>query len=112
MARFARARFARARRLASGGGVQDPTPDGARGWDDESRLAGARAGPRHDPRPDAAPGRGTLIVGVVLVVFGAIAMANALIPGWAGHWVLGPALLVALGIALVVGSARRTASDR
>lgn len=95
------------------GGVQDPDAGVAPADGTTSPAWPAPGpGPRHDPRPDAAPGRGTLIVGVVLVVFGAIAMANALIPGWAGHWVLGPALLVALGIALVVGSARRTASDR
>ena len=95
------------------GGAQDP--DAGQPTEDRATSPAWPApgpGPRYDPRPDAAPGRGTLIVGVVLVVFGAIAMANALIPGWAGHWVLGPALLVALGIALVVGSARRTASDR
>ena len=95
------------------GGVQDPDagqpPEGG-----ATVPAWTAPAPewRHEPRPDAGPGRGTLIVGVLLVVFGVIALANSLIPGWAGHWVLGPALLVALGIALLVGSARRTASDR
>jgi phage shock protein C len=52
-------------------------------------------------------GRGGLIVGVMLVVFGSIALANVLLPGWAVGAALGPAFLVALGIALVVGAARR-----
>lgn len=68
------------------------------------------------PGPDARPyvhrdGRGGLYLGVVLVVFGAIALANAVIPGWAGAAALGPALLVALGVALLVGSTRRGASE-
>ena len=68
------------------------------------------------PGPDAGPpvhreGRGGLYLGVALVVFGAIALANAAIPGWAGAAALGPALLVALGVALLVGSTRRGASE-
>jgi len=64
--------------------------------------------PGPDARPDAhRDGRGGLYLGVVLVVFGAIALANAVIPSWAGATALGPAFLVALGVALLVGSARR-----
>jgi hypothetical protein len=44
----------------------------------------------------------------MLIVLGAIALANILLPGWALGVALGPAFLVALGIALLVGSARRT----
>jgi phage shock protein C len=65
-----------------------------------------------DRRPARRDGRGSLYLGVVLVVFGAIALANALLPGWAGVAALGPAFLVALGVALLVGSARRGAFDR
>jgi len=68
------------------------------------------------PGPDAQPhihreGRGGLYLGVALVVFGAIALANAVVPGWAGAAALGPAFLVALGVALLVGSTRRGASE-
>ena len=63
-----------------------------------------------DQRSDARGGRGGLIIGVMLIVFGAIALANILLPGWALGVALGPAFLVALGIALLVGSARRTTS--
>ena len=51
-----------------------------------------------------------IIIGVMLVVLGSIALANVLLPGWALGVALGPAFLVALGIALLVGSARRTTS--
>jgi phage shock protein PspC (stress-responsive transcriptional regulator) len=61
-----------------------------------------------DQQTDARGGRGGLIIGVMLIVFGAIALANVLLPGWALGVALGPAFLVALGIALLVGSARRT----
>jgi phage shock protein C len=61
-----------------------------------------------DQPSDARGGRGGLIIGVMLIVFGAIALANILLPGWALGVALGPAFLVALGIALLVGSARRT----
>jgi hypothetical protein len=37
-------------------------------------------------------------------------MASVLVPGWVGSAVLGPAFILALGVALLVGSARRTAS--
>jgi phage shock protein C len=60
-----------------------------------------------DQRSDTRGGRGGLIIGVMLVVLGSIALANVLLPGWAVGVALGPAFLVALGIALVVGAARR-----
>ncbi len=67
----------------------------------------------HDQRPDARRGgRGGLYLGVLLIVFGAIALVNAVIPGWAGSAALGPAFLVAVGVALLVGATRRGAYDR
>jgi hypothetical protein len=53
-------------------------------------------------------GRAGLFLGVLLVVFGAIAMANALIPGWAVSGLLWPGFVLALGAALLVASIRRT----
>jgi phage shock protein PspC (stress-responsive transcriptional regulator) len=64
-----------------------------------------------DQPSDARGGRGGLIIGVMLVVLGAIALANVLLPGWAVGAALGPAFLVALGIALVVGAARRKVTE-
>jgi phage shock protein PspC (stress-responsive transcriptional regulator) len=63
------------------------------------------------PPAESQPGRGALVVGVLLVAFGSIALAGVLLPGWAIGTALGPAFLVALGIALVVGALRRPAPD-
>ena len=63
-----------------------------------------------DQRSDACGGCGGLIIGVMLIVFGAIALANIFLPGWVLGVAFGLAFLVALGIALLVGSARRTTS--
>ena len=60
---------------------------------------------------DRRGGRAGLYVGVLLVVLGAIALANTVIPGWAGIAWFGPALLVALGVALVAGSIHRASSE-
>jgi phage shock protein PspC (stress-responsive transcriptional regulator) len=61
---------------------------------------------------DRRGGGAGLYGGLLLVIFGAIALATVLIPGWVGGAALGPALLLALGIALLLGSTRRAAYDR
>ncbi len=67
----------------------------------------------HEQRPDGRRGgRGGLYVGVLLIVFGAFALANTVIPGWAGVAWFGPALLVGLGMALLAGSIRRGSFER
>lgn len=92
------------------GSVEDP---GAGSPPDSGPTNLAWSAPGRDQRPDSGHGgRGGLVVGVMLVVFGTIAMANMLMPGWAVTGALAPAFLVALGVALLVGSARRTAHDR
>ncbi len=63
------------------------------------------------PPAERRPGRGGLVVGVLLVAFGSIALAGVLLPGWAVGVALGPAFLVALGVALLVGALRRPAPD-
>jgi hypothetical protein len=45
-------------------------------------------------------------------VFGGLAMADSVIPGWASGVNLGPALLVALGAVLLMRSMRNTADER
>jgi phage shock protein C len=57
------------------------------------------------------PGAG-VIVGVILVVFGAIALADSVLPGWVDGTLVGPALIIALGAALLVGAIARTDDDR
>ncbi len=64
------------------------------------------------PAPEAANDRrrgpgAAVYVGVILVVFGVIALADAVVPGLAGISLV-PALLVALGAALLIGSMRRS----
>ena len=104
-------------------GAESATESGtATGQAGATSTGAAPAGPAWGANPawaaaapggpdDRRPGRGGLIIGVMLIVFGAIAMANVLLPGWAIGLALGPAFLVALGIALLVGSARRTTSE-
>jgi phage shock protein PspC (stress-responsive transcriptional regulator) len=57
--------------------------------------------------PARGRGRGGLYLGALLVAFGVIALVNAAVPGWAGATWFGPAVLVALGVALLAGSIRR-----
>jgi phage shock protein PspC (stress-responsive transcriptional regulator) len=88
-------------------------PDGGAANPDGGAANSAWQAPGPDQRPDdRRGGRAGLFLGVLLIVFGAIAMANMLIPGWAVGGLLGPAFLVALGAALLVGSARRTTSEQ
>ena len=63
----------------------------------------------HEPRAETRRrrGRAGLYVGTVLIVLGAIALVDAVVPGWAGNAWFGPAVLVALGVALLAGSIHR-----
>jgi phage shock protein C len=94
---------------ASQAGWADPTgagnPGGAwtgsQGW----------TAPVPDATADRRRGPGAAVyIGVLLVVFGTIALADAVIPGLAGIS-LAPVLLVALGAALLIGSIRRPADE-
>ncbi len=74
---------------------------------------GAWHAPVHERRHrDGNSGRGAIVFGTLLVVFGAIALAGPLIPGWAASAAIGPAFVLALGIALLAGAIRRPASER
>jgi phage shock protein C len=74
---------------------------GSQGW----------TAPGPDVTADRRRGPGAAVyVGVLLVAFGTIALADAVIPGLAGIS-LAPALLVALGAALLIGSIRRPADE-
>jgi phage shock protein C len=72
--------------------------------------AWATPGAGWQPPVERGPGRGGLVVGVLLVVFGGIALTGALAPGWIAWPALGPVFLVALGVALLVGATRRSAA--
>jgi phage shock protein C len=84
-------------------GWVDPAWTGSQTWTAPA-LAPEVAGDRRRG-PGAA-----VYAGILLVVFGAIALADSVIPGLAG-FSLGPALLVALGAALLIGSIRRSADE-
>jgi phage shock protein C len=69
------------------------------------------AAPVHAPRADdGRRGRGGIVIGTMLVVFGSIALVGVLVPGWISAGLLGPAFVLALGIALLAGSIRRPAT--
>ncbi len=83
------------------GGQGWQTPPTAFGW----QPAGLPARP--ESRGLGAAG----IVGVVLVVIGALALTDVVVPGIHAGAVIGPAILLALGCALVVSSVRRRVDD-
>lgn len=56
-------------------------------------------------------GRIGLGFGILLVVFGSIALVGSALPGWVAGLALGPAFLVALGIAFVVMAVRRPSTE-
>ncbi|HEX5828435.1 MAG TPA: PspC domain-containing protein, partial [Candidatus Limnocylindrales bacterium] len=71
------------------------SPDWSSQWDAQRTTRAER------------PGRAGLIIGTVLIVIGVVALADMAIPGWVGGALLGPAILLAIGAALLVASVRR-----
>ena len=109
--------------VAAPGGPGAPgAPDGAAADGTETAgetgpAQGWTTNPGWAPYPAGQPARrrgsgAAFYVGVLLVVFGALAMANSVIPGWAASVHLGPALVVALGAVLLLRSMRNTADER
>lgn len=99
----------------------DPGVEGAEGAIDGTMAASRAAssssthvhgqGQGHRAK-ERRPGQAGLVFGVMLIVFGTIALAGSLIPAWVTGIHLGPALILALGIALVVSAARGSLSSR
>lgn len=56
-------------------------------------------------------GRIGLGLGVLLVVFGGIALVGSVVPGWFAGFALWPAFLVGLGVALLVVATRRSTAE-
>ena len=53
-------------------------------------------------------GRGTMFVGLALVLFGALALIDTYLPGWADHGrFLWPAFILGIGAILVINAVRR-----
>ena len=63
------------------------------------------------PSHDRGSGRGSLALGIALVIFGSIALAGVMFPGWIASAALGPAFLLALGIAILAVSVTRTSTE-
>jgi phage shock protein PspC (stress-responsive transcriptional regulator) len=62
---------------------------------------------RHAVRGEGS-GRWMTFFGLVLILFGGLALVDALVPSWVDSWrYLAPAFVVGIGALLVVGSMRR-----
>jgi phage shock protein C len=58
-------------------------------------------------------GRGTMFLGAVLILFGALALVDALLPTWTDSWrYLWPAFLVGVGTLLIAWAVRRGEPDQ
>jgi phage shock protein C len=101
---------------AVGMSATDPTAEGASG-----DASGDAAGPapagwhatpvehRHVPRDT---GRLATGVGIVLILFGALALVDAVLPDWADHGrFLWPAFILGIGALLVASAMRRGSTD-
>lgn len=93
---------------------------GSAAWDDpagpaaiespgEAGAAFVPVAPAHRHQSRGGGGGAGMFVGVLLVVFGLIALGNVVVPGVIGHGLFGAGLLVALGVAFLAVSVRRTA---
>jgi phage shock protein C len=71
----------------------------------------AASGHRHTARGEGS-GRWTTFIGLGLILFGGLALVDALLPSWVDAWrYLGPAFVVGIGALLVVGAVRRESDD-
>ena len=86
------------------------TADGATAAATSAWSVPSSVAPAHQHR-QRGEGRLGLAAGVLLVVFGSIALVGSALPGWVAGIALGPTLLVALGIALVVVAVRRPSAE-
>ena len=97
-----------------GGTTTEPAVD--RGTTTEPAVAdgepvtGAWTAPAVHEHRAHGEGRVGFGLGVLLVVFGVLALSGPLFPGWFAGIALGPAFLIALGVALVIVATRRPAA--
>ena len=73
------------------------------------RWPTAEAGHQHRAR--GGDGRVGLALGALLVAFGTLALVGPILPGWVTGVALGPAFVIALGVALVVFAVRRPTTE-
>jgi phage shock protein C len=74
--------------------------------------AGWPAAEPHQHRAGRGLGLGAPFFGMLLIIFGSLALADQFVPGWApnGHF-LWPAFILAAGVLLVVTAVRRKSSE-
>jgi phage shock protein C len=77
---------------------------------DEAAVNPTEAGlaPEAHRHPARGQGRGTMFVGLVLILFGTLALIDVVLPGWAhaGRFLV-PAFIVGIGVLLVAAAVRR-----
>jgi len=95
-------------RAADGTAEGTPSIDGA--TPSPAFAAPASATPGHQHRSKGGNGNVGFVFGILLVVFGTLALVGPAFPGWVSGIHLGPAFILALGIALVVGATRRNSA--
>ena len=102
---------------APGGWASTPAGTGAAGWATPPAAPGpgwdatAYAGPQFRQPAESRGIGAAAIVGTLLIVIGAIALADVALPGWAVGAILGPAVILTLGAALLASSVRRRPAD-
>ena len=76
-------------------------------WTHDPASAAAMGAVGHQ-HPTRGAGRGTVIVGLALILFGGLALVDALVPAWEDAWrYLFPAFILGIGGILVASAVRR-----
>ena len=94
----------------------EPATDGMPPAPVSSHAPGSHAGAQWSSAPHADRGAGggqlVTIAGVALILFGAIALANAFLPDWidSGRF-LWPAFVIGIGVLMVVNAVRRSTPE-
>ena len=101
----------------AGPGVQTAVAEGAESTGEAGEPGVPSPTGWHTPAPGHrhlthGSGRATTLFGIVLILFGALALIDALLPDWAdgGHF-LWPAFIVGIGAILVASAVRREPTD-
>ncbi len=94
----------------SAGDPAEPANPGAWAADPAATTWSAAAPHRHAGR---GSGFGTTFLGLVLILFGALALVDAYLPAWADHGpFLWPAFVLGLGVLLVATAMRRQPTEQ
>jgi phage shock protein PspC (stress-responsive transcriptional regulator) len=101
---------------AEGGALAGAASDGAPAGDGQVLAAGSAPAHAHVHAArdgSRATGRVTTFVGAALILFGSIALVEAVVPGWSHSWrYLWPVFLVGIGVLLLAGAVRRDSTER